>query len=193
MESVQKFKEFEFHGNKLATPTVFLQYKGVWDMDNLYKTTADFLRQQKFKFYEKMQRQRKPGPFGVERLYSFEGIRDVDEHHRWHVYVKLETFDERDVEVMNKDGTKKTMSEGRVWIRIWGTIVLDYEKKWERSYFTLHLRKFYNKFIIKKRIEFIYWDKLYYNVVLKLHGVLSYKLKTESRGNEHKYSSGLHG
>lgn len=193
MSDVAKFKEFEFHGNQLGTPVVTMQYIGVFDMQGVFEAVADFFRQHKFKFHEKMQRHRRAGPFGVEREYKLVGERAMDEYYEWSITVKMETFDERDIEVVDRKGEKKTMTKGRLWIQIWGSVTLDYEKKWEKSFFTIHLRKFYNKYVIKKRIEFLMWDKLYYNGVLKMHAAINQKLKMMSKGTEHRYGGGRHG
>src|SRR3989344_6474946 len=97
------------HFNEFNTRTAYIQYKGVFDMQDLYESIADFFSQKKFKFYEKQQRHRKPGPFGPEILHQFEAKREVEDYYEWVVDVNIETFDMHDVEVVLKDGTKKKM------------------------------------------------------------------------------------
>lgn len=161
-------------------------------MDGLLKTVADFFTDQKFKFQEKLQRHRHPGPFGVERMYVFEAERDVDEYMRVSAVVRLETFDEHDVEVVSKDGTRKMMAKGRLWIQMNGAIQLDYDKRWTGSWFSLNLRKFFNHYVIHKRILLPMWDKMYYSILLRLQGIIMEKLKMESRVHEHRYGAGVH-
>lgn len=191
-KQVEEFKKHEFHGNELGTPVIYVQYKGTYDMDGLYKLIAGFFRHQKFRFYELQQRHRHPGPFGVERQHRFRADRDIDTYHRWQVDITIETFDEHDVEVQQPDGSKRKMTKGRIWVQLGGKVILDYEKNWEKSYFGLHLRKFYNKYVISKRIQFVYWDKFYYSIIIRLHGKIQEFLGMESRGEEHRYGAGVH-
>lgn len=183
-------QESEFF-KEIGTPMVFLQYKGIWDMDDVYQTIADFLRENKFKLNERMQRHRVPSPFGVERQYLFEGVRKVENYYKWTVTINIETFDEHDVEVVTKDGTKKKMAKGRMWMRISAVVETDYDKIFESKAFYAHLRAFYNKYVIKKKFEGVWWDQLYYNVVLRLHAKLKERLKMVSEGSEHRYFSGV--
>lgn len=180
------------HWPEAGTPTVYVQYKGILDMQDLYEAIADFFRQKKFKFYEKLQRSRKPGPFGAEILYQFEARRKVEDYYEWVVNVNMETFDMHDVEVVSKDGTKKKMTKGRIWVQLYGTVVTDYEKVWEKNAFLAHLKSFYNKYVIKKRLESIWWDELQYSIVLKLHALIQERLKMSSEGYEFRHMHGVH-
>ena len=180
------------HYPEIPTPFVYIQYKGIFDMQDLYETIADFLRQKKFKLYEKQQRYRKPGPFGTEILYQFEARRKVEDYYEWVVGITIETFDMHDVEVVLKDGTKKKMTKGRIWVQLRGVVEMDYEKIWEKSAFLAQLKNFYNKYVIKKKIEGIWWDELYYRIVLKLHALIQERLKMLSEGSESRHMSGVH-
>ncbi len=180
------------HFPEVPTPPVYMQYKGIWDMQDLYETVADFFRQKKFKFYEKQYRLRKPGPFGAEILYQFEARRKVEDYYEWVVNVSLETFDERDIEVVLKNGTKKKMTKGRLWIYISGVVEMDYEKAWNKSAFLAHLKSFYNKYIMKKRIEGVWWDELQYKIILRLHALIKERLKMASEGAEFRHMAGVH-
>ncbi len=180
------------HFAEAGTPTVYIQYKGILDMQDLYESIADFFHQKKFKFYEKQQRHRRPGPFGAEILHQFEARREVEEYYEWIVNIDIETFDMHDVDVVLKNGTKKKMTKGRIWVQLYGTVEMDYEKIWEKSAFLAKLKSFYNKYIIKKRIESVWWDELYYNIVLKLHALIKERLKMLSEGYEARHMHGVH-
>ncbi len=180
------------HLPEMGTPIVYVQYKGVLDMQDLLENIADFLKRKKFKFYEKQQRLRNPGPFGAEILHQFEAKRKVEDYYEWTVTVNIQTFDMHDIDVVLKDGTKKTMTKGRVWIQLYGACKVDYEKVWEKSAFIAQLKSFYNKYIIKKKYEGIWWDELYYKVVLRLHALIKERLKMISEGYEHRHFAGVH-
>ena len=180
------------HNAENATPTVYIQYKGIMDMQDLYETIADFFRQKKFKFYEKQQRLRRPGPFGAEILYQFEARRKIEEYYEWIIYVNIETFDMHDIDVVLKDGTKKKMTKGRIWVQLYGNCITDYEKVFENSAFLAHIKSFYNKYIVRKRLEGVWWDEMYYKVVLRLHALIKERLKMLSEGYEQRHFSGVH-
>ena len=190
MKKIEEFMAYEL--NKAPTSTLYIQHKGVWDMDGLLKTVAEFFTQNKYRFYEKLQRHRHPGPFGVERDYLFSAYRNVEEHQRWNMHVRLETFDEHDIEVTLPDGAKKMMAAGRLWIQINAWVDVDYDKRWEKSWIALNLRKFMARYVIRKRIELPWWDKMYYSTLVKLHGIIIEKLKFESRIDEHRHMAGVH-
>jgi len=180
------------HIPEAAVGPLYIQYKGIFDMQDLYETIIDFFRQKKFKFYEKQQRHRRPGPFGAEILYQFEASREVEEYYQWVVNVNIETFDVHDVDVVLKDGTKKKMTKGRLWVQILHKVVIDYEKLWEKNAFLAHLKSFYNKYIIRKRLEGVWWDELYYNIVLALQALIKERLKMLSEGYEHRHFDRTH-
>ena len=186
-----KVEDF-IHYPPLPANTLYIQYRGIFDMDDLYLAVADFFRQKKFKLYEIQQRHRRPGPFGAEILYQYRATRKVEDYYSWTVDIILETFDLRDVEVVLKDGTKKKMSKGRLWVQIQGRVDVDYEGLWNKSAFMAQLKNFYNKYIIKKRIESVWWDQLQYKIVLALHALIKERLKMVSEGYETRFMHGVH-
>jgi hypothetical protein len=171
--------------------TTYIQYKGVWDMQDLYEFVASFFHSNKFKFYESKYIQKSPGPFGPETYYVWEAKRDAEEYYQFVIKIFLHTFDTQDVEVVMKDGSKKTFTKGRVWIQFRGHVEMDYENKWQESAFYANLRNFYHKYVIWKKIEGIWWDHLYYKVFLKLHSLVKERLNMESEGFEGRYFAGV--
>ena len=186
-----KVEDF-IHLPDAAIGPLYMQYKGVLDMQDLYESIVDFFMQKKFKFYEKQHRYRKPGPFGPEILHQFEATRKVEDYYMWVVDVNIETFDMHDVEVVLKDGTRKKMTKGRLWIQITHKCITDYEKDWQKSAFLAHLRSFYNKYVVRKKYEGVWWDELYYNIVLKLHALIKERLKMASEGYETRHHDRTH-
>jgi len=172
---------------EVPVKTTYLQYKGVFDMQDLYEYVASFFNRQKFKFYELRYILKKPGPFGADVQHVWEATREVEDYYKFVMNIYLHTFDAEDMEVVMKDGTKRTFTKGRLWIQFRGKIQTDYEKKWEDNAFYANLRNFYHKYIVLRKIEAIWWDNFYYNVYLKLHSLVKERLKMESEGFEHKY------
>ena len=104
----------------------------------------------------------------------------------------IETFDEHEVEVITKEGFKKKMAKGRMWVRVSGRVETDYDKMWEKSAFMAQLRNFYNKYVIRKTWEGVLWDEMYYNIVQKMFNVIKERLHTVSEGYEHRHFSKVH-
>jgi hypothetical protein len=165
----------------------YVQYKGVWDMQDLYEFVASFFSRHKYKFYEKRYTVKHPSPFGPEVYHIWEAKRDTEEYYRFVIDLFLHTFDTQDVEVTMKDGTKNTFTKGRIWIQIMGRVEFDYEKRWNEKAFYANLRNFYHKYVIKKKLEAVWWDYMHYNVFLRLHHLIKERLKMESQAYEHRY------
>ena len=180
------------HNPSSGGPDVYLQYKGIFDMQELYESIADFFFQKKFKFYELQQRHRRPGPFGPEVHYRFEAKREIEDYYEWVINVNIETFDVHDVEVVQKDGTRKKMQKGKFWMQLWGTTVTDPHHVWEKTAFLAHLKSFYNKYVIRKKMEGVWWDEMYYNIVLRLHALIKERLKMTSEVYEHRHFDRTH-
>ena len=167
--------------------TSYLQYKGVWDMKDLYEFLASYFSKNKFKFYELRYIHKKPGPYGPEVYHVWQGKRDVEEYYRFVIDIFLHLYDTQDIEVTMKDGSKRTFTKGRIWIQFKGKVELDYEKRWDESAFFANLKNYYHKYIIWKKILGVYWDNMYYNEFLKLHSLVKERLKVESEAYEHRY------
>ncbi len=175
-----------------GTPTVYIKYKGVWDMQDLYISMIDYMRERKFKFQERIYKHKHPSPFGVERQYNWEATRYEDEYMEWFIYIYIHTYDAHEEEVTMKDGSKQVFTKGRMLMEFRGLIVYDYEKHWEKSEFYAELRNFYHKFIIRKKFEQKWWDELWYREIHPLHNFVKNRLKLEAEGFEHRYWTGVH-
>jgi hypothetical protein len=166
--------------------TSYFQYKGVWDMQDLYEFMASFFHRAKFKFYEQRYIQKNPGPFGPEIYFVWGATRDVEEYYQYQIDIFLHTFDTQDIEVVMKDGSKKTFTKGRLWIQFRGSTKFDYEKKFDENNFYVHLKDFYHKYVVHKKIESTWWDQMYYSVYMKLQQLVKERLKMESEAYEYK-------
>jgi len=180
--------------SKIVQPyyTMYLQYKGAWDMQDLYESMADFFRQQKFKFYEILYLHKRPSPFGADRQYKWKAVRNVEEYYKFVVDVFFHTYDAHDVQVTMKDGSKNSFTKGRIWVQIRGRVIIDYEKKWEDNAFYAQLRNFYHKYVIQKKIEGVWADEIYYRVMNPLHNLIQQRLKMETEEYEHREFVGAH-
>ena len=178
-------------GGGVPADTTYIQYKGVWDMQDLYEFVASFFHSHKFKFYELRYIMKKPGPFGAETYYVWEATRKAEQYYRINIRIFLHTFDTEDVEVVMKDGSKRIYTKGRLWIQLRGNVEMDYNKNWEENAFYANLRNFYHKYVIWKKIEAIWWDNMHYAIFLRLHSLIKERLKLESEGYEHRHFAGV--
>ena len=175
-----------------TTPTVFIRYKGIWNMQDLYQVMVDWFRRRKFKFYERIYKHKHPSPHGVERQYVWRATRKESEYRQYQIDIYYHTYDAHDMEAVMPDGTKKTFTKGRLWMELKGQINLDWEKRWNESSFYAELKNFFNNYVMRKRIEMLWWDELWYREMHKLHEIIKESLKMESQQYEVRYMTGVH-
>ena len=135
---------------KSGTPSVYIKYKGVWDMQDLYEGMTDWLRRRKYKFREHILRHKHPSPFGVERRYVWEAWRNENDYIQIRYQTYMHTYDAHDIEVITPEGDKKIFTKGRIKIEIKYFVVTDYEKRWDEHSFYKNLKDFYSKYVIHK-------------------------------------------
>jgi len=177
---------------KSDTPSIYIRFKGVWDMQDLYESMVNWFRTRKYKFHEKVYKHKHPSPFGVERQYVWTAERKETEYMQFWVDVYIHTYDAHDMEVAMTDGSTRTFTKGRIWIEFKGHILYDYEKRWEKNAFYAQLRNFYHKYVLRKRMEQMWWDQLWYREIHQLHALVKERLKMASEGYEHRYWTGVH-
>ncbi|HII17360.1 TPA: hypothetical protein HA361_05600 [Candidatus Woesearchaeota archaeon] len=178
--------------NAENVPVVYIRYKGVWDMEDLYQQMVDWFRQRKYHFYEKIYKHKHPSPFGIERQYVWAAHRHEDDYLSFHISIYFHTYDAHDVEVLMKDGSTRAFTKGRIWMEFTGKMEYDDEKRWEERAFYYSLRNVYNKYVIKKKKEQLWWDQLWYREIHQLYNLVQQRLKMESEGFEHRYWTGVH-
>jgi hypothetical protein len=73
-----------------------------------------------------------------------------------------------------------------------GAVIYDWEKRWNENVFYAELKNFFNKYVIRKKMEHLWWDQLWYRELHPLHEIVKEKLKMESQEYEHRYWTGVH-
>jgi len=172
---------------QIPANTAYVQYKGVWDMQDLYEFLASFFSKHKMKFYELKYIVKHPGPFGPETYYVWQAKRTTESHYFHQIDIFIHTYDTQDIDVVMKDGSHRTFTKGRLWIQFRGSVNMDQEGRFEDSAFLMNLRNFYHKYVIWKKIEAVWWDNMYYTIFLKMHSMVKERLKMESEGFEARY------
>ena len=75
----------------------------------------------------------------------------LSDYFKLEIAVKYEISDMTEVEA-EIDGEKKKMNKGKASIEIKGTLIKDYDGKWETSAFSKFMRDVYNKYVIPSRV-----------------------------------------
>ncbi|MBU1004701.1 MAG: hypothetical protein KKC54_02145 [Nanoarchaeota archaeon] len=177
--------------DETSEPVAFIRHTGIWDMQDLYESVAEFFRRRKYKFHEKVYKHKRPSPFGVERQYIWEAERKENDYVQFHYDVYIHTYDAHDVEAVGIDGSKKRFTKGRIWVQIKADIATDWESRWKDNTFYSRLRDFYNKYIIRRNFTQGWNPKVRYEMY-ELHAMVKERLKMESDEYEHMIKGAAH-
>lgn len=177
---------------RTGTWVVYIRYRGVWDFDDLYKSMNDWFKERKYYVQEVFHKHKRYSPFGVDQQFKWTAERREEDYVGYNIEIFMRTYDIHDFPVTLPGGQKKTFSKGRLWIEFRSFVEYDYQKQFDKSAFYSQLRNFYHKYIIKKKMEAIWWDQLYYREIHKLHRLIKERLKMETRDYEHQYWVGVH-
>ena len=165
-------------------PQEILKFKGIFDMDLLYRSMRDWLTRRGYYFEEPVYKS-KPNPMGgVEDEITWNCYRKETAYMKFWINIFIHTWERKDVEVIKK-GKKKKMNQARLAIYFNAKVETDYQHRWDKTPFLIWLNNFYEKYIIKPEIDNIYTDKLYY-YVLKLHNIAKECLGMEAKGSEYE-------
>jgi len=169
----------------------YINYKGVWDMQDLYESMIDFFMRRKYKFQEKIYKHKHPSPFGVERQYIWEFWRKENDYILIRYQVYIHVYDLHDIEVVTPDGEKKTYAKGRMYMEVKAFTESDYEGRWDENKFYKNLKQFYNAYIIRKNYTQGWNPKRRYEMY-EFVSMVKHKLKMEADEYEHRHFAGVH-
>ncbi|MBW2996533.1 hypothetical protein KY332_04505 [Candidatus Woesearchaeota archaeon] len=169
---------------KLGLPALTIRYKGPFDFDGLYNLIVQWMKARKYWFHEKKYKHKVPLPTGAEQEITFIGDRDVTEFIKYEIKVDFHLWDMTEMEVEVK-GVKKPITNARMQIILSGKVIVDPEARFGKSTFFINIRDFFLKYVLKKDIETVYGDELYYRVN-KLHAAIKEFLDMQAKGYEYK-------
>lgn len=136
-----------------------IRYKGVFDMDGLYKLLHKWVEKRGFEWHEPTFKDKHPQTGQEEEIVTLSYRNDTDFIRVWIIFY-IHTNDMQDVEVV-KDGKKVKMSKGRILISIGAQFEFDYEERWEGNKFQEALRHFMINYLFIRKIQ-TYGDKIEY-------------------------------
>lgn len=83
---------------------------------------------------------------------EWDGTRKVTDYFKFQVKAVFKITQLKDVEIA-KDGIKMKTNQGDVSLKLKGTLIRDYDGKFERNGFQKFIRSIYEKYVIPGRIE----------------------------------------
>jgi len=87
-----------------------------------------------------------------ELKIEWKGVRKVTDYFKYEVKVKFRVTKLKEIEIA-QDGRKIKTNQGDVEMKIAGSLLRDYEGKFEKGAFRKFLRSIYEKWVIPARIE----------------------------------------
>lgn len=131
---------------------------GFFVFSEFYKFCYMWLNEEKnFDLAESVYKEKIKGD-AKEIEIEWKGSSKVTDYFKFEIKVDFRILGLTDVEIV-KDGHKIKMNKGDAEIKIKGTLVRDYDGKFEKSSFQKFLRSVYEKWIIPSRID-EYGEKL---------------------------------
>lgn len=137
------YKDYVFQGLKI-------EHKGVFDLKELYNTMYDWLKRKGYAWAEKEYKDSQSAPGSRQIEIEWEATKAIDDYVQFVLAINF-MFIVQDVDV-EKEGIKVKAQSGMASIKISAIILKDYAGKWEKPISGL-LREFYDKYIIRGRIE----------------------------------------
>ena len=128
------------------------KYTGIFSFKDFYRFCYDWLKDEanldivEDKYAEKLAGNSKD----IDVLWT--GTRKITDYFKFQIEVKFRVLGLTNVEI-TEGGAKIKTDKGSVEIKVKGTLIRDYEGKFETSAFKKFLRAVYEKWIIPSRIE----------------------------------------
>ena len=156
-----------------------IKYKGIFDLDKLYKVMALWFKERRFELYENLFKSKPP-----ELEVRWVAERKRTSYVRELVSVHMHMWGDYDVEVI-QNGKKKRMVNVRMVITINGGIHAAYadifgKPRWNASNLERQLQTLMYKWVMKREIAGLYEDRLYYELY-NLYGLIKETLKFGAR------------
>jgi hypothetical protein len=137
-----------------------IRYRGIFDMERLYKALHNWAVEREYEFVENRYKN-SWRVAGAEVEIEWTLYRDINEFMRNEIKVIFHIWDYKEVDVV-KDGKKKKMSTGRMYILFDGDLIFDYNDRWSDTKFKRIIRDWYIRNVVRKYIGDVWWDRLWY-------------------------------
>ena len=134
-----------------------IRYRGIFDMDGLYKMMVQWIKSRDFDFYDRRNLDKPP-----YKIFKLEGRKKINYTVMYTLNPEIWVMEGKPVEII-KDGHMKHLMEGRLKIIIDGNIILDYDGDFEDTPGNKKIEKFlygkvlYHEYFIKHLDYFDYY------------------------------------
>ena len=156
-----------------------VKFEGIFDFHGLMKTMRKWIATQGYEFHEISVKHKVPSPAGAEQEFAWWGWRKVNSYVKYHMDLYFHLWHLHDVEVV-RDGKKQKMQSATVQIEFSARCELDWSNRFGGSKFFQALADFYDAYIVRRDIDMIYTDQLYYRVY-KLYDTTKQFLQFEAK------------
>ena len=160
-----------------------IRYKGIFNLDELYKIVHDWLVSRGYQVHEHKYKSIILPHGGKERAFDWACFRPVTEFVMFHINVHFQIQDVVEVEVV-KDGEKQSLHKGRILIRIQHAVELDWNERLAYKSWHQSILKFMGTVMYKKKMDTLWEDKLRFKCY-ELQNVVKEALDFMTKGNEH--------
>ena len=130
-----------------------IRQRSIFAMDELYKNMFRWFSRNNYDFQEKEYfEQIMPGGDAKKLEIAWIARRKISDYIRFVIEVKFLVAGLKSTEI-EQDGVKRKIDSGDVEMRFTAKLERDYDKKWESNPVTQFLRDFYDKKIVRSRME----------------------------------------
>lgn len=164
-----------------------IRYHGLFDWEGLYYSIADWYKRYRFYLIEEMYKHKVPTPLGAEQELHWYGTVDLTEFVQFRVDTYFHLWEMTEVEVV-RNGKKKLLTNARLEIIVKSTLILDWQKKFEKNRFTRALRTLWLQYLYRREATTLWLDTLYYR---SLGLVAHIKKYLDMQGQSHAYAGYL--
>lgn len=139
----------------MESDTIFsskIKHSGIFNFSDFYKFCYDWLTDEAgFRMSEDSYSEKLSGD-SKEIKIKWSGARKVTDYFKFGIKIEFHIIGLTKVE-MNQDGKKISTNKGNIEAKIKGTLIRDYQGKFETTAFKKFLRSIYEKWIITSRID----------------------------------------
>lgn len=176
-------KKDQVAGYKDPTLYQVLRYKGVFDINELYRIIYDWLISKGYVVHESKYKSISLQTGGKEKTFDWQANKKVTEFVMYWMYVHFQFQDIMEVEVI-KDGKKVKLQKGLVMVRIEPALEFDFTERFGKTKLEGAIMTFMTKIMWKKKIDSLWEDKLRFKSY-ELMNVIKETLDFMTKGNEH--------
>ena len=156
-----------------------VRQRGLFDFKDIYEFAYNWLTDQNYDMFERKYVEKVKGE-SKDVEVKWEATKELSDYFRYVIEVQWVILGMKSVEVQ-QDGKKIKIDSGVIDLRFKASLVKDYESRWENHPFWKFLRGFYDRYIIRTRVE-QYEERLLGEIneyIAEIKGLLAIETKSE--------------